>query len=485
MRRDCFHKNQSADEWAAANATKRLRQFRNRSHFSGDAKRIYEKTYYSHAPSVVSTVTPLAPWKLKVQIGTNHLVQLWPHRKPDEVTHLWVQTVVRGAVLKGPRKNPAVRGSCTPGNSIGYRKPDIFTAVIGFCTSIITQKYLFGNDIYSQFTIAGPKVNVQQTPYLVYSEAFDWLDQFKFDYWTNPNKFHSLPRHWSGSVIRYNRLANQQTRQKETSMNIFATEPRGSLYQRCVDNEGLHGVSGSRNVSLVENISSVESRFTANTPNPLVMAILQKRIKHYYDKFNIRRNTTLRTNPSVDQPLIIERSQPLSGRSWSQNSLGRHIRMEENIVNERFSWDSGESSVQGKLVCRTTVYRSIQSFHVEFNILFAAQLRLPKKRSWMADIGCSSVHSVCELNCKRLINNRGAMFGSCAVKGVRYLYSTTLPVSAPSTFRLPITLPFARLAEASTRKQNRGSLRPIDYPFIEFGILVVIVQLTTKGKAVC
>ncbi|KAG5454618.1 hypothetical protein CSKR_106010 [Clonorchis sinensis] len=58
-----------------ANATKRLHQFRNRSHFSGDAKRIYEKTCYSHAPSVVSTVTPLAPWKLKVQIGTNHLVQ--------------------------------------------------------------------------------------------------------------------------------------------------------------------------------------------------------------------------------------------------------------------------------------------------------------------------------------------------------------------------------------------------------------------------
>ncbi|KAG5455037.1 hypothetical protein CSKR_111711 [Clonorchis sinensis] len=40
-----------------ANATKRLRQFRNRSHFSRDAKRIYEKTYYSHASSVVSTVT--------------------------------------------------------------------------------------------------------------------------------------------------------------------------------------------------------------------------------------------------------------------------------------------------------------------------------------------------------------------------------------------------------------------------------------------
>ncbi|GAA49096.1 hypothetical protein CLF_102480, partial [Clonorchis sinensis] len=42
-----------------ANATKRLHPFRNRSHFSRDAKRIYEETYYSHASSVVSTVTPV------------------------------------------------------------------------------------------------------------------------------------------------------------------------------------------------------------------------------------------------------------------------------------------------------------------------------------------------------------------------------------------------------------------------------------------
>ncbi|KAG5446311.1 hypothetical protein CSKR_113503 [Clonorchis sinensis] len=42
-----------------ANATKRLYKFRNRSHFSRDAKRIYEKTCYSHASSVVSTVTPI------------------------------------------------------------------------------------------------------------------------------------------------------------------------------------------------------------------------------------------------------------------------------------------------------------------------------------------------------------------------------------------------------------------------------------------
>ncbi|GAA47846.1 hypothetical protein CLF_100873 [Clonorchis sinensis] len=50
-----FRREQRAFEMASA--TKRLRQFRNRSHFSRDAKRMYEKTYYSHAPSVVSTVT--------------------------------------------------------------------------------------------------------------------------------------------------------------------------------------------------------------------------------------------------------------------------------------------------------------------------------------------------------------------------------------------------------------------------------------------
>ncbi|KAG5442681.1 hypothetical protein CSKR_110634 [Clonorchis sinensis] len=43
-----------------ANATKRLHKFRNKSHFSREAKRIYEKTYYSHASSVASTVTPAA-----------------------------------------------------------------------------------------------------------------------------------------------------------------------------------------------------------------------------------------------------------------------------------------------------------------------------------------------------------------------------------------------------------------------------------------
>ncbi|KAG5447072.1 hypothetical protein CSKR_108920, partial [Clonorchis sinensis] len=42
-----------------ANATKRLHKFRNRSHFSRDAKRIYEKTCYSQASSVASTVTPV------------------------------------------------------------------------------------------------------------------------------------------------------------------------------------------------------------------------------------------------------------------------------------------------------------------------------------------------------------------------------------------------------------------------------------------
>ncbi|GAA56822.1 hypothetical protein CLF_111594, partial [Clonorchis sinensis] len=44
----------------SANATKRLHKFRNRSHFARDTKRIYEKTYYSHASSVVSTVTPVS-----------------------------------------------------------------------------------------------------------------------------------------------------------------------------------------------------------------------------------------------------------------------------------------------------------------------------------------------------------------------------------------------------------------------------------------
>ncbi|KAG5443964.1 hypothetical protein CSKR_103785 [Clonorchis sinensis] len=41
------------------NVTKRLHRFRDSSHFSRDAKRIYEKTYYSHASSVVSTVAPV------------------------------------------------------------------------------------------------------------------------------------------------------------------------------------------------------------------------------------------------------------------------------------------------------------------------------------------------------------------------------------------------------------------------------------------
>ncbi|KAG5451149.1 hypothetical protein CSKR_102682 [Clonorchis sinensis] len=40
-----------------ANATKRPHKFLNRSHFSREAMRIYEKIYYSHASSAVSTVT--------------------------------------------------------------------------------------------------------------------------------------------------------------------------------------------------------------------------------------------------------------------------------------------------------------------------------------------------------------------------------------------------------------------------------------------
>ncbi|KAG5441521.1 hypothetical protein CSKR_109764 [Clonorchis sinensis] len=42
-----------------ANATKQVHKFRNRSHFSRDAKRIYEKMCYSHTSSVVSTVTSI------------------------------------------------------------------------------------------------------------------------------------------------------------------------------------------------------------------------------------------------------------------------------------------------------------------------------------------------------------------------------------------------------------------------------------------
>ncbi|KAG5452842.1 hypothetical protein CSKR_108992 [Clonorchis sinensis] len=69
-----------------ANATKRLRQFRNRSHFSRDAERIYEKTYYSRASSVVSTITaclgnlalsqPSYNLPVAWQLGTERVLQL-------------------------------------------------------------------------------------------------------------------------------------------------------------------------------------------------------------------------------------------------------------------------------------------------------------------------------------------------------------------------------------------------------------------------
>ncbi|GAA56549.1 hypothetical protein CLF_111088 [Clonorchis sinensis] len=59
------------------NATKRLHKFRNRSHFSRDAKRIYEKTYYSHASSVVSTVTPGGKTCTSQLIETAFLVLDW------------------------------------------------------------------------------------------------------------------------------------------------------------------------------------------------------------------------------------------------------------------------------------------------------------------------------------------------------------------------------------------------------------------------
>ncbi|KAG5443505.1 hypothetical protein CSKR_101065 [Clonorchis sinensis] len=52
-----------------ANATKRLHQFRNRFHFSRDTKRIYEKTCYSHASSVVSTVTQVLDSRGNSMVG--------------------------------------------------------------------------------------------------------------------------------------------------------------------------------------------------------------------------------------------------------------------------------------------------------------------------------------------------------------------------------------------------------------------------------
>ncbi|KAG5452924.1 hypothetical protein CSKR_107472 [Clonorchis sinensis] len=54
-----------------ANDTKRLRQFRNRSPFSRDAKQIYEKTYYSHASSVASTVTPVVQTASDLELKWN------------------------------------------------------------------------------------------------------------------------------------------------------------------------------------------------------------------------------------------------------------------------------------------------------------------------------------------------------------------------------------------------------------------------------
>ncbi|KAG5447551.1 hypothetical protein CSKR_101325 [Clonorchis sinensis] len=51
-----------------ANATKRLHKFRNRPHFSRDTKRIYEKICYSHASSLVSTVTLLLSEMLEAYV---------------------------------------------------------------------------------------------------------------------------------------------------------------------------------------------------------------------------------------------------------------------------------------------------------------------------------------------------------------------------------------------------------------------------------
>ncbi|KAG5446326.1 hypothetical protein CSKR_113481 [Clonorchis sinensis] len=44
-------------------------KFRNRSHFSRDAKQIYEKTCYSHAASVVSTVTLVVTRSVHIEMA--------------------------------------------------------------------------------------------------------------------------------------------------------------------------------------------------------------------------------------------------------------------------------------------------------------------------------------------------------------------------------------------------------------------------------
>ncbi|KAG5451453.1 hypothetical protein CSKR_107628 [Clonorchis sinensis] len=62
-----------------AKATKRLRQFRRRSHFSRDAKQIYEKTYYSNA----SLVQPLY---LESEINS-HMIA-WQRMR------IWVRNIV-------------------------------------------------------------------------------------------------------------------------------------------------------------------------------------------------------------------------------------------------------------------------------------------------------------------------------------------------------------------------------------------------------
>ncbi|KAG5454253.1 hypothetical protein CSKR_113703 [Clonorchis sinensis] len=76
-----------------ANATKRLRQFRNRFHFSRDAKQIYEKTYYSYASSVVSTVTPLLHWSVSgrlaavgVRTANFLIIMLVPEKRSESYT---------------------------------------------------------------------------------------------------------------------------------------------------------------------------------------------------------------------------------------------------------------------------------------------------------------------------------------------------------------------------------------------------------------
>ncbi|KAG5443131.1 hypothetical protein CSKR_108538 [Clonorchis sinensis] len=92
-----------------ANAAKRLRQFLKRYHFSRDAKRIYGKTYYSHASSVVSTVTLVQI--LNIDLGLKepqieHVSAGW-----NIQIRLLRQLLKSAAVTRSPRMSDAPRSN--------------------------------------------------------------------------------------------------------------------------------------------------------------------------------------------------------------------------------------------------------------------------------------------------------------------------------------------------------------------------------------